>query len=44
MEEKDVICDECDAEFTILYHHILGIPTSCPWCGHDIQVTKTDDE
>ena len=38
MNEVEIICDECEAEYTILYPRSLGAPSTCPWCGGETHV------
>jgi rRNA maturation endonuclease Nob1 len=40
----ELICDNCAEEYTISAYKTEEIPTICPFCGHEIDVTEFDEE
>lgn len=43
MEEHDVECPECDAQYTIIVHDTEGVPTYCAFCGSQLLVAEDDE-
>jgi transcription initiation factor IIE alpha subunit len=37
MENEDFICEECEAEFTLIFDNEVGIPDYCPFCGNTLE-------
>ena len=44
MEEENFTCNECDAEFTIMYEAAQGSPTACPFCSAPLEDDLPDLE
>ena len=42
MEEENFTCNECDAEFTIMYEAVQGSPTACPFCSAPLLEEEID--
>ena len=40
----EMICDNCGEEYTISTYKTEEIPTFCPFCGNEIDVSDFDEE
>lgn len=45
MSDREFVCEECDAEFTVEYDFI-STPEFCPFCGNKLSLddSNIDDE
>ncbi len=43
MLEHDIVCQECESEFTVIAHNISDAPSFCPFCGHEDLVEEADE-
>lgn len=43
MEEDELICGYCEAEYTVTHEHINEV-AYCPFCGTDSEITDEDDD
>lgn len=41
---EDIVCEECDAEFSIQYDDAYNSLKACPFCGADLGELEEDDE
>jgi len=37
MENEDYICEQCEAEFSLIFDNEVGKPEYCPFCGNSLE-------
>ena len=42
MENEDYICEQCEAEFSLIFDNEVGKPEYCPFCGSSLKEDEWD--